>query len=183
MGDDYCWSCCCCCCLPDGSGSDLGGEYARQRNYLEKTIDSLKRKLAADAEAHRTDELRIMGQNVSLIRELNELRREIKVCVCVEWVTGGGGQPACGTVLLGVACIGPRHVHTAFVGLSLKRQHHTLFCLTLKLQHTHVEPHTAISARPVCHPLTGAEVFITSAQPSSHQAPACHWHDRQPLEY
>jgi hypothetical protein len=65
-------------CGADGSGSDLGGEYARQRNYLEKTIESLKRKLAADAEAHRTDELRIMGQNVSLIRELNELRREIK---------------------------------------------------------------------------------------------------------
>jgi len=63
----------------DGVGNDLGGEYARQRNYLEKTIESLKRKLAADAEAHRTDELRIMGQNVSLIRELNELRREIKV--------------------------------------------------------------------------------------------------------
>jgi hypothetical protein len=73
---------------PDGSGNDLGSEYARQRNYLEKTIESLKRKLAADAEAHRTDELRIMSQNVSLIRELNELRREIKVGVshngCVE---------------------------------------------------------------------------------------------------
>lgn len=66
-------------CAADGSGNDLGGEYARQRNYLEKTIESLKHKLAADAEAHRTDELRIMGQNVSLIRELNELRREIKV--------------------------------------------------------------------------------------------------------
>ena len=69
----------CCPRVPAESGSDLGGEYARQRNYLEKTIDSLKRKLAADAEAHRTDELRIMGQNVSLIQELNELRREIKV--------------------------------------------------------------------------------------------------------
>lgn len=69
----------CCPRVRAESGSDLGGEYARQRNYLEKTIDSLKRKLAADAEAHRTGELRIMGQNVSLIRELNELRREIKV--------------------------------------------------------------------------------------------------------
>ena len=90
MCNESCWSCCCrrCCCSPDGSGSDLGGEYARQRNYLEKTIDSLKRKLAADAEAHRTDELRIMGQNVSLIRELNELRREIKVCFAQ-----AGGDP------------------------------------------------------------------------------------------
>ena len=57
----------------------MNSEYTRQRNYLEKTIDSLKRKLAADSEAHRADELRIMSQNVSLIRELNELRREIKV--------------------------------------------------------------------------------------------------------
>lgn len=97
------------CAAPPG-GADLGGEFARQRSYLEKTIDGLKRKLAADAEAHRraraqaprgraaargapsprrcrrrrqrcrrADELRMMGQNVELIRELNELRREIKV--------------------------------------------------------------------------------------------------------
>jgi hypothetical protein len=61
------------------AAGEVNSEYARQRNYLEKTIDSLKRKLAADSEAHRADELRIMSQNVSLIRELNELRREIKV--------------------------------------------------------------------------------------------------------
>lgn len=73
-------SCChmpCCRCHAAG---EVNSEYTRQRNYLEKTIDSLKRKLAADSEAHRADELRIMSQNVSLIRELNELRREIKVC-------------------------------------------------------------------------------------------------------
>lgn len=61
------------------AGGDAGGEYARQRSYLEKTIEALKRKLAADVEAHRADELRIMGQNMHLIAELNELRREIKV--------------------------------------------------------------------------------------------------------
>eukprot|EP00882_Tetradesmus_deserticola_P034328 GHRQ01039345.1.p1 GENE.GHRQ01039345.1~~GHRQ01039345.1.p1 ORF type:complete len:139 (-),score=44.68 GHRQ01039345.1:263-679(-) len=66
----------CSCCYAAG---EVNNEYTRQRNYLEKTIDSLKRKLAADSEAHRADELRIMSQNVSLIRELNELRREIKV--------------------------------------------------------------------------------------------------------
>lgn len=82
-------SCTLACCVADGSGSDLGGEYARQRNYLEKTIESLKRKLAADAEAHRTDELRIMSQNVSLIRELNELRRQIKV-----WFSSTCQRPA-----------------------------------------------------------------------------------------
>ena len=33
---------------------------ARQREYLEKTVDTLKRKLAKDSELHRTDNLRIM---------------------------------------------------------------------------------------------------------------------------
>lgn len=31
-----------------------------QREYLERTVDSLKRKLAKDSELHRTDNLRIM---------------------------------------------------------------------------------------------------------------------------
>lgn len=79
----------CATCVPVvPAGGDLGGEYARQRNYLEKTIESLKRKLAADSEAHRADELKIMSQNVTLIRELNELRREIKVQTNITGVTG-----------------------------------------------------------------------------------------------
>jgi hypothetical protein len=75
-----------------GSG-DVGGEYVRQRSYLEKTIESLKRKLAADSEAHRADELRIMSQNVTLIRELNELRREIKVRRIMAWGAVSQSQP------------------------------------------------------------------------------------------
>lgn len=41
-------------------GGDLEREAARQREYLEKTVDSLKRKLAKDSELHRTDNLRVM---------------------------------------------------------------------------------------------------------------------------
>ena len=40
--------------------ADLEREAARQREYLEKTVDTLKRKLAKDSELHRTDNLRIM---------------------------------------------------------------------------------------------------------------------------
>lgn len=84
----HCFVCACLIfCTVSGSG-DVGGEYVRQRSYLEKTIESLKRKLAADSEAHRADELRIMSQNVTLIRELNELRREIKVRR-IMWGVGG----------------------------------------------------------------------------------------------
>jgi cilia- and flagella-associated protein 57 len=54
-------------------------EYHRQRDYLEKTVHSLKGKLEKDMQLHRTDNLRIMQENVALIKEINELRREIKM--------------------------------------------------------------------------------------------------------
>merc|ERR1719426_348862 len=57
--------------------ADTQKEYNRQRDYLEKSVDSLKRKLAKDSEVHRIDNMRIMQENVSLIREINDLRREI----------------------------------------------------------------------------------------------------------
>ncbi len=44
----------------DEQSGDLEREAARQREYLEKTVDSLKRKLAKDSELHRTDNLRVM---------------------------------------------------------------------------------------------------------------------------
>jgi len=57
--------------------TDMQKEYNRQRDYLEKTVDSLKRKLEKDSQGHRIDNMRIMQENVSLIREINDLRREI----------------------------------------------------------------------------------------------------------
>merc|ERR1719436_1150017 len=57
--------------------TDMQKEYNRQRDYLEKSVDSLKRKLEKDSQAHRIDNMRIMQENVTLIREINDLRREI----------------------------------------------------------------------------------------------------------
>jgi len=56
--------------------TDLQKEFNRQRDYLEKSVDSLKRKLDKDSQAHRVDNMRIMKENVSLIQEINDLRRE-----------------------------------------------------------------------------------------------------------
>lgn len=53
-------------------------EYHRQRDYLEKTVQSLKNKLDKDTQLHRTDNLRAVQENVALIKEINELRRETK---------------------------------------------------------------------------------------------------------
>jgi len=57
---------------------DIAAEYTRQREYLEKSVESLKRKLNKNMELHRNDNMRMMQENVSLVKEVNELRREIK---------------------------------------------------------------------------------------------------------
>lgn len=74
--------------------ADLEREAARQREYLEKTVDGLKRKLAKDSELHRTDNLRIMQENTALIKEINELRREIRA---LKSRLSGGAPPTAST--------------------------------------------------------------------------------------
>eukprot|EP00747_Dinoflagellata_sp_TGD_P106608 gnl/TRDRNA2_/TRDRNA2_169896_c2_seq1.p1 gnl/TRDRNA2_/TRDRNA2_169896_c2~~gnl/TRDRNA2_/TRDRNA2_169896_c2_seq1.p1 ORF type:complete len:1270 (+),score=343.39 gnl/TRDRNA2_/TRDRNA2_169896_c2_seq1:135-3944(+) len=56
---------------------DIQREYNRQRDYLEKSVESLKKKLDKDSEVHRQDNMRVLEENVSLIREIGELRREM----------------------------------------------------------------------------------------------------------
>merc|ERR1719221_193617 len=57
--------------------ADIQREYNRQRDYLEKSVESLKRKLLKDSDVHRQDNTRILQENVQLIREINDLRKEI----------------------------------------------------------------------------------------------------------
>merc|ERR1712176_415607 len=57
--------------------SDILREYNRQTDYLEKSVESLKRKRLKGSDVHRRDNNRILQENVALIREINELRREI----------------------------------------------------------------------------------------------------------
>lgn len=61
-----------------GLNTDLQQEYARQREHLERNLATLKKKVVKEGELHRTDYVRIMQENVSLIKEINELRRELK---------------------------------------------------------------------------------------------------------
>jgi WD40 repeat protein len=57
--------------------SDIQREYNRQRDYLQKSVESLKRKLLKDSDVHRRDNTCALQENVALIREINELRRDI----------------------------------------------------------------------------------------------------------
>lgn len=58
---------------------DVSKEYKRQRQYLERSVDVLKRKLNRDMKARRNDNMRVMQENVALIKEINKMRREIKL--------------------------------------------------------------------------------------------------------
>ncbi|XP_006886680.1 PREDICTED: WD repeat-containing protein 65 [Elephantulus edwardii] len=62
-----------------GLNTDLQQEYSRQREHLERNLATLKKKVVKESELHRTDYVRIMQENVSLIKEINELRRELKI--------------------------------------------------------------------------------------------------------
>ncbi len=61
----------------DVNDIDVEQEYARQREYLERTVASLRYKFHKDSGLHRLDNVRIMQENVSLIKEINQLRRNI----------------------------------------------------------------------------------------------------------
>ena len=58
--------------------SEVASEHGRQRDYLERTVESLKRKLAKDADKARADNGRIMAEHVALVQEINDLRREMR---------------------------------------------------------------------------------------------------------
>merc|ERR1712216_602174 len=57
---------------------DVQKEYSRQREYLERSVSNLKKKITKDAELHRYESNRFMNDNASLINEINSPRREVK---------------------------------------------------------------------------------------------------------
>ncbi|NWQ73156.1 CFA57 protein, partial [Columbina picui] len=58
---------------------DMQQEYMRQREYLERNLAALKKKVVKDREIHQAAYLHIIQENVSLIKEINNLRQELKV--------------------------------------------------------------------------------------------------------
>jgi WD40 repeat protein len=58
---------------------DVHGEYQRQRQYLERSIDALVAKGKKALTAHAEDNARVMQENVALTKEINQLRRELQV--------------------------------------------------------------------------------------------------------
>uniref|UniRef100_A0A8C3K567 Cilia and flagella associated protein 57 n=1 Tax=Calidris pygmaea TaxID=425635 RepID=A0A8C3K567_9CHAR len=64
---------------PEAVDIDLQQEYMRQREYLERNLAALKKKVVKNQDVHQASYMRIVQENVSLIKEINELRQELKV--------------------------------------------------------------------------------------------------------
>ncbi|XP_069559333.1 cilia- and flagella-associated protein 57 [Brachyistius frenatus] len=60
-----------------GASADVQRAFRQQRDHLEKTVNGLKARLAKSAEEHEKVYVKIMKDNVTLIAELNELRKEL----------------------------------------------------------------------------------------------------------
>lgn len=59
--------------------AEVSLEYRRQRQYLERSVAAVKQRLAHDAELGKNDNVRVMQENVALIKEINQMRRELKM--------------------------------------------------------------------------------------------------------
>ncbi|XP_069719000.1 cilia- and flagella-associated protein 57 [Phaenicophaeus curvirostris] len=57
--------------------TDLQQEYLRHQEYLERNLEALKKKVMKDQELHQAAHIRIVQENVSLIKEINDLRQEL----------------------------------------------------------------------------------------------------------
>lgn len=57
---------------------EIKKEYSRQQEYLEKSVEALKRRLTRDSGLHRADNLRVMQANMAMVKEINKLRPEVK---------------------------------------------------------------------------------------------------------
>ncbi|XP_009876698.1 PREDICTED: WD repeat-containing protein 65, partial [Apaloderma vittatum] len=57
--------------------ADLQQEYMRQREYLERNLAALIKQVVKDQEIHQAAYGRILQENMSLIKEINDLRQEL----------------------------------------------------------------------------------------------------------
>ena len=53
--------------------ADIQKEYSRQREHLERSVASLRKKLAKDSEIHRADNVRIMQVTLKFTKFLSYL--------------------------------------------------------------------------------------------------------------
>lgn len=60
-----------------GGDTNLHLEYKNQRRYLENNVNYLRESLQKDQEVHKKENSKIMSENVYLLYEINDQRKEV----------------------------------------------------------------------------------------------------------
>ncbi|BFY99763.1 hypothetical protein BsWGS_02803 [Bradybaena similaris] len=60
--------------------ADIQKEFSRQKEHLERSVAVLRKKLEKDSEIHKADTVKVMQENVALIKDICDLRKELKLC-------------------------------------------------------------------------------------------------------
>ena len=58
--------------------SEVKEEFAAHTAFLAKTVESLKKKVNQDSDRHKQEISSVMGENLNLLREIHDLRKEIR---------------------------------------------------------------------------------------------------------
>ncbi|AAZ13251.1 DIGIT [Trypanosoma equiperdum] len=78
--------------LASRSAADEVREYNRERDHLERNLAGLRNKVNKNAENNRSDKYRITAENVILIKEINDLRKEARLLAGKAGVWRSAGQ-------------------------------------------------------------------------------------------
>lgn len=60
----------------EAGDGDLHREYANKRRYLENNVNYLRQMLQKDQDVHKKENSKIMGENVYLLQEINDQKKE-----------------------------------------------------------------------------------------------------------
>ena len=63
----------------DQLDEDIKNEYQNQRQYLENSVNTLRKKLNKDTQVHKQDNRNIMDGNFHLLREIGEWREKLRI--------------------------------------------------------------------------------------------------------
>ena len=60
----------------EGGDTDFTQQYSQQRKYLENNVNYLRTMLQKDQDVHKKENSKIMTENVQLLQEINDQRKE-----------------------------------------------------------------------------------------------------------
>ena len=60
----------------EGGDTDLNQQYSQKRKFLEQNVNYLRTMLQKDQDVHKKDNAKIMTENVQLLQEINDQRKE-----------------------------------------------------------------------------------------------------------